>query len=125
MLNYWEAICENGISVLVYQQKGKADRISQTVGRQKSCSTRGDNCGYYDYGDHYDIKHICQLQKQVKNPGHSQTDITFCTPVRARILARIRTSVNTCAVVLYRHTAGSGQQCDWSYQMSKILICQI
>jgi len=54
---------------------------------QTKSSIRG---GDYDYDDHYDIKHTGRLQQQPTNPGHSQSEITFCSPVRARISARIR-----------------------------------
>jgi len=51
---------------------------------------RGSDCGDYDCDDHYHIKHTWQLQQQPTNSGHSQTEITFCSAVRARISARIR-----------------------------------
>lgn len=48
------------------------------------------DCGDYDYDYHYHIKYTGRLQQQPTNPGHLQTDITLCSPVRARISATVR-----------------------------------
>jgi len=84
-------VAENGISVLVCKQKEKAEK-NLTKRRQKKISVPGEVCGDYDYDcdDHYDIKHNGRLQQKPTNQNHSQIDITFCRPVRARVSARIR-----------------------------------
>ena len=58
----------------------------------KKSRIRGGDSGDYDYNydDYYDIKHTGRLKQYPTNPGHSQTDITFYSPVRARISDRIR-----------------------------------
>ena len=77
---------EKGLSLLVQQTEMK-DSQNLTKSWQTKSSIRGGDYGVYDYDDHYDIKHTGRLQQQLTNPGHQQTDITFCSPVRVRILA--------------------------------------
>jgi hypothetical protein len=96
-----EADWKRGIStVLATEGKG---RQNPTKRWQTKCPMRGGDCGDYDYDDHYGIKHSGLPQKQPSNPGHSQTDSTFRSPVRAMISATIRVSwfcAGTCLAVV-------------------------
>jgi len=73
------------------ETEGKS-REDLTENWQTKSRIRGGDSGDYDYNydDYYDIKHTGRLQQYPTNPGHSQTDITFYSPVRARISDRIR-----------------------------------
>jgi hypothetical protein len=103
----------NIITGLATEGKG---RQFVTKRYHKNGSIHDGDSGDYDYDDHYHINTLAATatayEPRPLANWHHLLLYSSCKDV----------GYNTCAVVLFRHKPDGGQQCDWSYRISKLLI---